>query len=124
MDGSTDGTTDGQVDGTTDGTTDGNVDGTTDGTTDGQVDGTTDGSTGGTGSEVLGRVIHKKPLATTGSATTTMAWIGMAMLMVGVTLRYRFGVPDAYAAAADAPSKDDKLTRAQRARSRDWTCGG
>jgi len=124
VDGTTDGTTDGQVDGTTDGTTDGNVDGTTDGTTDGQVDGTTDGSTDGSnvGDQVLGRTIHRKPLATTGSATTALAWLGMAMLMIGVTLRFgRFG-HEAYALATGEASTEDKLKMAIRARSRNRTC--
>ena len=131
VDGTTDGTTDGQVDGTTDGTTDGSVDGTTDGTTDGNVDGTTDGSTdGGTstgsgshvGDKVLGRTIHKKPLATTGSETTALALIGFAMLMLGVALRFgRFG-HEAYAVEMGEASPQDLLAKALRARARDWTC--
>jgi len=138
VDGTTDGTTDGNVDGTTDGTTDGNVDGTTDGTTDGQVDGTTDGTTDGstdgnvdggtstggssTGNEVLGRQIHRKPLATTGSQTTAMALIGFAMLMIGVALRFgRFG-HEAYAVAADEASTQDLLAKALGARARNRTC--
>jgi hypothetical protein len=118
-------TTGGSTGDTTGGTTTG---GTTSGTS-GTV--TTGSSTGGTtsGNEVLGRVIHrkvaKKALATTGSETTALAWLGLAMLMVGMALRFgRFGIREAYAVASGRPSKDDMITKAIRTRSRDWTCGG
>jgi hypothetical protein len=121
VDGNTDdGTVDGNTDdGSVDGSTDGSVDGSTDGSTDGSVDGSTDGSTDG--SEVLGNVTTRKPLATTGSETTALAWIGTAMLMVGVGLRFgRFG-QEAFA-ADEAPSAHDLIAKALQARSRNTTC--
>jgi LPXTG-motif cell wall-anchored protein len=103
----------------------------TGGGTTGHVTSTT-GSTSGssTGDQVLGRVIHRKPkakvkaLATTGSETTALAWIGLAMLMIGITLRFnRFG-REIFAVESGTASTDDIVSKAIRARSRDWTCRG
>jgi hypothetical protein len=42
--------------------------------------------------EVLGRVVERAPLATTGSTTTVLAVFGIALLMIGSFLRFgRFG---------------------------------
>ena len=124
---STGGTSTGDTSGTsTGGTSTGGTSGTSTGeTSTGGTSGTTTGtSTGSTvKNEVLGRTIARKPLATTGSETTALAWIGSLMLMVGLALRFgKFGPREIYAAASDSPTTADLLLKAIRSRSRDWTC--
>lgn len=103
---------------------------------DGNADGSDDGvivddnnDTGGQGDEVLGRTIERKPLATTGSETTVLAWLGLGMLMVGATLRFgRFGSRAALATASPADELVARtlalVERTVRPGSRNWNCRG
>ena len=122
--GDTSGTTTGDTSGTTTGDTSGTTTGDTSGTTTGDTSGTTTGDTSGSSTgdtstgaengtttgtpvvesdnEVLGRVIDRKQLATTGNETTVLAIFGFALLMLGSALRFgRFGTQVAVATAAD-----------------------
>lgn len=87
----------------------------TTGETTGSTSGSSTGSTSGTGTgspvvesndledEVLGRVVERAPLATTGSTTTLLAVFGVALLLIGSFLRFgRFGYRVAVAAASPA----------------------
>lgn len=105
-------------DGTTDdGTTD---DGSTDGTTD---DGSTDGTTDGTvPTEVLPKVIKKKPLAKTGPETAGLTVFALVLLMAGATIRMIATGDEAVATAGANSGHGDVIRQAIRRRSRDRVC--
>jgi hypothetical protein len=110
--GDTTGTTTGGT--TTGGTTTGDITTTTGAgtSTGGAENGTTTGSPvvsgDNQGSQVLGRTVTRKPLATTGSATTVLAILGFGLLMIGSLMRFgRFGIP----AVAAASGTDELVAR-------------